>query len=397
MDHLKDKIKALVESRQPEYVAMRRHLHSHPELSYKEYETSAYVKQRLDDLGISHETVLETGVKAVIEGKNPEAKQIALRADLDALPIVEANEVAYKSKNEGVMHACGHDVHTTSLLGVAGVLQGMRDEFEGSIALVFQPGEEKLPGGASLLIKDGLFDRLSAKTMVGQHVFPELEAGKVGFRSGMYMASADEIYLTVRGKGGHAALPHYVKDTVLIASHIVVALQQVVSRNANPLIPSVLSFGKIEGLGATNVIPAEVKLEGTFRTMDETWRNEAHEHIREIAESVARGMGGSCEVDIHKGYPCLVNDEGLTGKVRAYAEDFLGKENVVDLDLRMSSEDFAYYSQLMPSCFYRLGVRDEANGKVHNLHSPYFDVDEDALKTGIGLMSWIALKQLAES
>ncbi|WP_114778305.1 M20 metallopeptidase family protein [Botryobacter ruber] len=394
MSQLSDKIKELARKYTPDTVAARQHLHANPELSFQEYNTAAYVEQTLKSYGLSPVRMAETGVVAVVEGRNPGSKTTSLRADLDALPIKEQNEVAYKSKNEGVMHACGHDVHTSSLLGTARILQELRNEFEGTVKLIFQPGEEKFPGGASVMIKEGVLKNPSPQSIIGQHVFPMLPAGKIGLRSGMYMASADEIYITVKGKGGHAAMPEINIDTVLISAHLIVALQQIVSRHASPKIPTVLSFGKVEAMGATNVIPNEVKIEGTFRTMDEAWRKEAHKRIKKLAEGLCESMGGSCEIDIKNGYPFLKNDPALTDRVRAAAQEYLGEENVVDLDLWMGAEDFAYYSQEVPACFYRLGTRDEARGITSSVHTPTFDIDEAALETSTGLMAWLAVKEL---
>lgn len=388
-----EQIRQKASERLNELVATRRHLHQHPELSFKEFETSRYIQQRLAEMGIPFQVMVDTGIVALIKGAQP-GKVIALRADIDALPIHEKNEVDYCSQNAGVMHACGHDVHTTSLLGAAGILNDLRAEWKGTVKLIFQPGEEKLPGGASLMIKAGALESPSPSGIYGQHVYPELEAGKVGFRAGKYMASADEIYLRVIGKGGHAALPHRNVDPVLIASHIVVALQQVVSRNAHPGTPSVLSFGKIVGEGATNVIPSEVNLEGTFRTFDETWRKEAHEHIRSIATGVAKSMGGDCEVDIRIGYPFVLNDEKLTEKSKEWAKAYLGEDQVIDLDMRMTAEDFSFYAQAMPGCFYRLGTRQGADGPMLGLHTPTFDVNEHCLEVGCGLMAWLAINEL---
>jgi amidohydrolase len=388
-----DRIKELANELTPWMVKTRRHLHANPELSFQEYNTSKFIQNELDQLGIPFEIVCETGIVAMIHGEEA-GETIALRADIDALPIHEQNQVDYKSTNEGVMHACGHDVHTTSLLGTAAILVNMKSAFKGSIKLIFQLGEEKLPGGASMMIKAGALENPSAKSIVGQHVYPELEAGKVGFRSGKYMASADEIYLCIKGKGGHAALPHRNIDPVLITSHIIVALQQVVSRRVNPTLPCVLSFGKVEANGATNVIPEEVKLAGTFRTFDEEWRAKAHELIRSIAENTAIAMGGECIVDIGVGYPFVNNDVEVTEFAKSSAKEFLGEENVIDLDMRMTGEDFAFYSQVIPGTFYRLGTRESDTAPMKGLHTPTFDVDERSLEVGAGLMTYIALKQL---
>ena len=392
---LKETIKQLAQENVDEVVATRRHLHANPELSFEEYKTSQYVANKLDEYGIAHENLANTGLVAIIKGKNPDKKVIALRGDMDALPIIEANEVSYKSKNEGVMHACGHDVHTSSLLGTAKILQAIKEDFEGSIKLIFQPGEEKMPGGASLMIKEGVLENPRPASIIGQHVMPFIPVGKVGFRSGMYMASADELYFTVKGKGGHAATPEKNIDPVLITSHIIVALQQIVSRNVDPKLPCVLSFGKVTANGATNIIPNEVQVEGTFRTLDETWRAEAHKKMKKMAECIAEGMGGSCEFTVLKGYPFLKNDPELTERAKAMAIEFMGEENVVDLDLWMAAEDFSYYSQEMPACFYRLGTRNEEKGIISSVHTPTFDIDEKALEIGPGLMAWLAVNELA--
>ncbi|MBL3654940.1 M20 metallopeptidase family protein [Fulvivirga sediminis] len=394
---LKAKVKELAKKNAKEVIGIRRHLHANPELSYQEFNTAKYVAAQLKEMGITpKEGIANTGLAAVIEGKNPSKKVIALRADMDALPIKETNDIEYKSKNEGVMHACGHDAHTASLLGVAKILSQLKDDFEGSVKLIFQPGEEKNPGGASLMIKDGVLKDPAPVNIHGQHVMPLIPVGKVGFREGMYMASCDEIYLKVKGKGGHGAVPELAVDPVLITSHIIVALQQVISRNASPKTPTVLTFGKVIADGATNIIPNEVNVEGTFRAMDETWRADAHEKIIKMATGIAESMGGSCEVEISKGYPYLENDPELTRKSRAAAEEYLGEENVVDLDLWMGAEDFSFYTHQIPACFYRLGTRNEDKGITSYVHTPTFNIDEDALEIGAGLMSWLALKELAE-
>jgi amidohydrolase len=394
---IRERIQGLATAYFNEVVNIRRHLHAHPELSMQEHKTAEYIATQLQFMGIPFKQgVARTGLVALIEGRNPEERLLALRADMDALPIFEENQADYKSKSPGIMHACGHDVHMASLLGAAKILHSLRDHFEGTIRLIFQPSEENYPGGASMMIKEGVLENPRPAAIFGQHVFPGLPAGKVGIRSGKYMASTDEIYLTVKGKGGHAATPHMVIDPVLMASHIVVALQQVVSRRAKPSMPTVLSFGRIIGEGRTNIIPAEVKLEGTIRTFDEAWRAQAHELIREIATSVARSMGGECHVFIDHGYPFLVNDTKLADNFRNWAGEYLGQENVEELELAMTAEDFAFYSQIVPACFYRLGIRNEEKGIVSNLHTSTFNIDEEALKTGMGLMAFLAIKRLEE-
>jgi amidohydrolase len=393
---LEKRIKELAGKWQDDTIAIRRHLHKNPELSFEEKETAAFIAHKLSEFGIAQQgNVAGHGILGLIKGKNPDKKVIALRADIDALPIKEANEVDYCSTNVGVMHACGHDVHTASLLGAARILQEIRHEFEGSVKLLFQPAEEKLPGGASLMIKEGALENPRPASILGQHVHPPLEVGKIGIRPGIYMASADEIYITVRGKGGHGALPNNCIDPVVITAHIITALQMVVSRNANPNMPTVLTFGHVESEGgSTNIIPNEVYLKGTLRTFDEKWRFEAHKRIESLISNITEGMGGSYELDIKVGYPCLINEEDLTNDVRAAAEQYLGPENVVELPIRTTAEDFSFYSQVMPACFYRLGTGNAAKGITSPVHTNTFDVDEDCLELSTGLMAWLAVSQL---
>jgi len=391
---LKESIQALAQTIFFEIVDTRRHLHANPELSFQEYNTSVFVKEKLDALGIAWEEMANTGIVALIKGEQVGDGVIALRADMDALPIKEVEGRPYGSKNIGVMHACGHDVHTSSLLGTAKILASLKNQFAGTVKLIFQPGEEKLPGGASIMIKEGALENPKPQAIIGQHVMPLIDAGKVGFRAGKYMASTDELYVTVKGKGGHGAQPQQNIDPIVITAHIITALQQIVSRVADPKMPTVLSFGKINAEGATNVIPNEVKLEGTFRTFDEEWRKEAHKKMKKMAEGIAESMGGSCEFEVRHGYPYLVNNEVLTKEARGYAVEYLGQENVLDLDLWMAGEDFAFYSQVTDACFYRLGTRNEEKGITASVHTPDFDVDEKALSISTGLMAYIALKRL---
>ncbi len=391
---LKTKIKTLSKEYLPETIEIRRHLHSHPELSFQEFNTSNYIAFKLKQYNIPYsQGLVKTGIVALIEGKNPTKKTIALRADMDALPIQETNIAEYKSQNNGIMHACGHDVHSASLLTSAKILSELKNEFEGTIKLIFQPGEEKLPGGASLMIKEGVLENPHPQSIFGQHVFPSMEVGKVGFRKGMYMASTDEIYLTVNGKGGHAAMPTEYSNPLLIASQILLELNKTFMLEEQKL-PTVLAFGKIIGNGATNVIPNEVKMEGTFRTMDETWRKEAHAKMKMIGEHIAKQMGGACDFRIEIGYPFLVNDESTTSRAQIAAEEFLGKDNVEELPIRMTAEDFAFYSQQIPSCFYRLGTGNTSKGIISGVHSSTFDIDEQALEIGSGLMAWLAINEL---
>lgn len=394
MSDLAKKIQSLSEDYFGEIKEIRRHLHSNPELSFEEHKTATFIEEKLSSFGIQNvERVAKTGVTFCLEGKE-KGKTIALRADIDALPIVEENDVPYKSRNEGIMHACGHDAHTASLLGAVKILDATRDSWTGTVKFIFQPAEEKSPGGASILIKEGILENPKPDTILGQHVMPLIGAGKVGFRKGKYMASADEVYLTIKGKGGHAAMPENFVDPIAITSQIIVSLQQVVSRFANPKMPTVLSFGKIEGGTVTNIIPEEVKVEGTFRTFDEEWRKEALNKIRKIATGIAESMGASCDVHFSQGYPFLKNHEDYTERNIQAAKDYLGSDNVEELDLWMAAEDFASYSQHVDACFYRLGTRNEEAGITSGVHSSTFDIDENSLKIGMGLMAYLAITEL---
>ena len=389
-------IKSLSASIFEEVRRIRHHIHKHPELSFKEEKTAAFVTSILTESGVEfRDKIAGTGIVASIKGTQSERdKVICLRADLDALPIQEKNDVPYKSENDGIMHACGHDVHTSSLLGAAKILNTLRNQFSGEIKLIFQPGEELLPGGASLLIKEGVLKNPVPEAIIGQHVMPEMQVGKVGFRPGIYMASTDEIYITVKGKGGHGAMPHTLIDPVYISAQLIIALQQVVSRWAKPSITTVLSFGKVIANGATNVIPDEVHIEGTFRTFNEEWRAEAHRRMKDLAKSIVEGMGGKLDFEIRIGYPFLKNDEKLTNFLMKEAEDYMGAENVEHLDLRTTAEDFAFYTHQVPGCFYRLGTGNIERGITAGVHNPNFDIDEEALKTGMGLIAYLGMRKL---
>ena len=386
---LLENIQSLSKAYSEEFIAVRRHLHAHPELSYLEFETSKFVQSKLSEMGISFEVIATTGVVGIIEGKNPKSRVIALRADMDALQIQEENDLSYKSLNEGIMHACGHDVHTTILLGAAKILFALKNEWEGTVKLIFQPGEEKNPGGASYMIRDGVLQNPTPAGIIALHVHPGLDFGKLSFRKGRVMASADELYFTIRGKGGHAAAPHLTADTILIASHLIVSLQQIISRNNNPASPSVLSICSIQGGHTTNVIPSEVKLKGTFRAMDETWRYKAHDLIRKLATGIAESMGAEIDVLVDVGYPTVDNDPAFTDTNWQLAETYMGNGNVPETEMRMGAEDFGYYTQVIPGCFFRLGVRNELAGIVSNVHTPTFNIDERAIETGMGMMAWL--------
>jgi amidohydrolase len=396
MNH-KETIQNLADELFPEILEIRRYIHQHPELSFHEHKTADYICGLLGKENIPfRQGIAGTGILADIAGRG-DGKIIALRADMDALPIQEENTADYRSINDGKMHACGHDVHTACLIGAARILNKLKDRFPGKVKLVFQPAEEKAPGGARLMLNEKLFGREEPDLMIAQHVYPDMYTGRIGFKAGKYMASSDEIYITVKGRGGHAAMPHQTTDSVLISSHILVALQQIVSRHAEASTPTVLSIGKVLANGAVNVIPPEVKMEGTFRTMDENWRKEAHRRMINMAQSIADSMGASCEFEIVEGYPVLYNDPGVTAKSIEFARTYLGKDRVDELDIRMTAEDFAFFAQEYPSVLYRLGVRKPGQSQPLELHTPHFDIDEEAIKTGTGTMAWIALAHLKEA
>lgn len=375
--------------------AIRHHIHANPELSFQEVNTMKYVSERLTAWGVDHQAgVGGTGLVGLIKGKNPGNKCVALRADMDALPIQEDNNTSYRSRNNGVMHACGHDVHTSCLLGAARILQELRNEFEGTVKLIFQPGEEKDPGGATLMIKDGVLENPKPDSIFALHVYPSLPAGTIGYRAGQYMASADEVYITIMGKGGHAALPHQTIDPISIAALVITGLQQVVSRKGNPLIPSVLTFGKIQSGFATNVIPDKVEILGTFRTVNEQWRYEAHKWIKDFTKQTCAAYGATAIVEIPAGYPSVYNDPALTGKLESWAKAYVGDSNVHELEMRMGGEDFSFYMQHVPGCFFRLGTNKDNTEFTAPVHNSRFDINEDALITGMGMMAWTAVNAL---
>ncbi len=385
-------IKALAASYKNEFIEVRRHIHANPELSYKEFNTSLFIQQKLTSYGIPFTVLATTGVVGIIEGKNAKSRIVALRADMDALPIIEQNDVEYVSKNIGVMHACGHDVHTTCLLGAAKILSETKAEWEGTVKLIFQPGEEKNPGGASIMIKEGVLENPAPTKIFALHVHPGMEVGTFSFRGGMVMASADEIYITIRAKGGHAAAPQHTADTILVAAQLVVSLQQIVSRNNNPFNPTVLSITSIQGGNTTNVIPSEVKLMGTLRAMNEEWRFAAHDLIKNQTNALVQALGATADVTIDVGYPFVQNDEALSSTARTLAEQFAGAENVSETELRMGAEDFAFYSHLIPACFFRLGAGNQEKGIINMVHTPVFNVDENAIEQGMGMMAWLGMK-----
>ena len=393
--NLEQKIAGIVsDSLLEEIIGIRRHLHQHPELSFQEFNTSETIRGLLDQWGIPYTYPhVKTGIVATIKGKYP-GKRIALRSDMDALPIEEQTGLDFASRNSGVMHACGHDMHMASLLGTLRVLNALKEEISGEILCLFQPAEEKIPGGAKLMLEEGVFKDREPQLIIAQHVLPEMEAGHVGFKPGIYMAANDEVFITVKGKGGHGALRQHIRDPILMASRILLSLQEEIMQLAPADSPTVLSFGKVLANGAVNVIPDEVRLEGTFRTMNESWRKEAHKHIERISTEIASAAGGSAEIEIRHGYPYLHNHEPLTRESRRLATRLLGEANVEDMDIRMTAEDFAWFTQKIPGMLYRLGVKDPGLKQPYSLHTPIFQASEAALKTGITLMAYLAIELL---
>jgi amidohydrolase len=389
-EQLQQQLQALV----PQIVAWRRQLHMHPEPSFKEYETMAFVSSVLSTYGISHQKgVAGTGVVAHIAAAHhdPQAPCLALRADLDALPIQEQNEVPYKSQVPGWMHACGHDVHTSILLGTAVLLQAHKENLKRPVKLIFQPGEEQNPGGASLMIAAGVLENPRVEELVALHVYPELPVGKIGLKEGLYMASSDEIHVEIEGVGGHGALPTRFVNPIDVAIAWMQACQQFVQENCPSTVPQVLTFGRFEALGSTNVVSATASVKGTFRTMDETWRAAVKNALQAKASEVAAQFGAKIKVTIGEGYPFLMNDPALTQKVKGILADTLGLAQIETLGLRMTAEDFAFYSHHRPVCFFRLGTGFADKASNPAVHHPQFDIDENALEVGVKCMLAIAL------
>jgi amidohydrolase len=396
-----EKIKELAQHYFSKLVKIRRHLHQHPELSFQEFETSQFIQAQLKEAGILFSIGhVKTGIVAIIKGQEPNSKTILLRGDMDALPILENNVHDYKSLNEGVMHACGHDVHSTCVLGAAMILNETKHLWKGTIKIMFQPGEEVLPGGASLMIEAGVLENPKVDKAIALHVYPSMQVGKVGFKTGMYMASTDELYLTLNGKGGHAAMPQNYTNPLLIAAEVLLEINKqfmqpgALKGSMGENIPTVVAFGKIEGKGATNVIPDKVEIAGTMRTMDENWRAEIHVKLKEIVSKISNNHGIESNIRIEKGYPFLVNDVEFTEACKNAAIKYLGNEQVEELPLRMTAEDFAFITQKVPSCFFRLGTGNKEKNITSEVHTSNFDIDESALEIGAGLLAYLVIEEL---
>jgi amidohydrolase len=391
-EHILEKSAGLKE----EVIQLRRHFHMYPELSYQEVETSQFICSWLQKNGIDfRKGIAGTGILGTIKGKAQGNKVIALRAEMDALPITERKKTEYSSLNTGKMHACGHDVNMAMLMGTTKLLNSIRDQFGGTVLLIFQPGEEKSPGGARLVIESGELENPKPDIVIAQHVLPELETGKVGYKAGRYLASCDEIYITVTGKGGHAALPGLTTDQIYIASNLVVRLKnRMLEQQTINNIPTVLGIGKISGEGATNIIPENVYIAGTFRTFDEKWRNEGLALVRTVSAETAQEFGVKIDVKIAEGYPVLFNDTDLTSKAIKFSKLLLGKNKIETYDIRMSSDDFSFYSSIAPSLYYRIGMRKK-DSEILKLHTSEFDIDEDGMETGVANMSWLVYNFLS--
>ena len=380
----------------PGVIADRRHLHANPELAFEEVKTAAFVAERLEQLGVEDikTGVGRTGVTGLIRGTKGDGKVVMLRADMDALPIHEENDVDYKSTVDGKMHACGHDAHTAMLLGVARILMDRRDEFKGTVKLLFQPAEEVPPGGAIEMIRDGALEDPHVDACLGLHVASDMPAGQIGVRSGPGSAGSDRFRAVIQGKGGHAARPQAAIDPVVIGAQVVTALQSLVSRETDPMEAAVVSTTAFQAGDAFNVIPDTAELRGTVRTLSPEVRDHLAKRVPEVIEGVAKSMGAETHVEFILGYPSLQNDEEIAAITREAAIEAVGEENVIEGELGMGGEDFSYFSLERPSCFFRCGTRNEERGIVWGHHHPKFDTEEEGFVNGMATMANAAMKFL---
>ncbi|MFP4368662.1 MAG: M20 family metallopeptidase [Candidatus Kapaibacterium sp.] len=391
MDQKIDFIKQKSEELITEITDYRRLIHSNPELSFEEHKTTAFIKEKLDEAGIKNISVTETGLVGIIGKEGP---CVALRADIDALPIKENTGLEFASINDGVMHACGHDMHTAMLLGASKILKSIEDEIPGTVKLIFQPGEEKIPGGASIMIEKGVLEDPAPEVVFGQHINPGAQSGTLSFVSGPAMASADEIYLTIKARGSHAAQPHIGSDAILTASTIINHLQTLITKFRNPLQPGVISITSIHGGSAPNIYPDEVKLMGTMRAFNQEWRENLHSLIKQNIAHICDMYNTQFELEIRKGYPALINNENTTDFIKDIAEKAFGSESVEDFEPKMWAEDFAYFAQIVPSTFWFLGVRPAGRDEMPPLHNSRLDPDEKAMTKGMALPAIAAYNYL---
>jgi amidohydrolase len=393
-----DKMRADIDEIMPGVIADRRYLHQHPELGMQEYETSAYVVERLRALQVEsiRTGIANTGVTALIHGRKPGdgASKVALvRADMDALPILEENDVEYKSLSPGAMHACGHDAHTAMLLGVARILLDRRDQFSGTVKLLFQPAEEG-PGGAKPMIEQGVLENPHVDAVFGLHVAQDLELGKIEVRPGPAMASSDRFNVIIQGKGGHGASPHLAVDPVMVAAYAVTTLQTIVSREVDPVDPAVVTVGKIQAGQANNVIPDTAELRGTVRSFNPERRQMLARRVQDVITGVAESFGASAQVEYQFGYPATINNPEMTDLVIEAARGVVGEDNVLIADLQMGAEDFSYFLQERPGCFFFVGTRNEERGLTWGHHHPRFDIDEDGMAIGMQVMASSVMRYL---
>jgi amidohydrolase len=373
----------MAETMKSELVGIRRDLHMHPELGYEEKRTSGKIKEFLKSLGIEYRETAGTGVCAIIRGNGD--KTIGIRADMDALPLQDKKNTVYSSKVTGKMHACGHDAHTTILLGVAKILNGIKDELTGNVKLFFEPAEETT-GGAKVMIKEGVLENPHVDRIIGLHVEENIEVGNIGLKFGVVNAASNPFSIKINGVGSHGARPNMGIDPVVMASHVVLALQEIISRELPPVDPAVITIGTIHGGTASNIIPDEVTISGIIRTMKTEHRSYVKKRLVEITEGIVGSMRGKCKIDIDESYPCLYNDDNAAKAILKAAQQVIGNDHVKILENpSMGVESFAYFSMEKPSAFYYLGCRNEEKNIIHPAHGNLFDIDVDCLPIGVAI------------
>ncbi|MEJ5244872.1 MAG: M20 family metallopeptidase [Bacteroidota bacterium] len=384
-------IRNQVEEIYQQVVDFRRKIHQNPELSNKEFATTDFIISILKENNIEYKRITETGAVGIIGNGN---NCIALRADIDALPIKEETGLPFASQNPGIMHACGHDFHTAILLGSAIILKKFEEHLDGTIKLIFQPSEELIPGGALKMIKAGVLDNPRPKYVFGQHIYPELNTGEIAVSAGPVMAAADELYWNLYGKGSHAAQPHMGNDPLIVAAHLIIHLQAMLNKNKNPFSPAVLSVTSVIGGKATNIFPEFASMQGTLRTFDESLRSKLHKLIENNSRQIASLFDVKCDVEVRKGFPALINNSELVDKFKDIANQALGVNNVHSFEPKMWAEDFAYFAREIPSVFWFLGVKQSVDSEVVPLHNSKLNPDEQAMKTGMLAMVNAAIELL---